>query len=89
MILQKEGPIGTGPYVVSSFHKKRAELKRNDNYWDGKAGFAKVEIPSINDANTRAMVTTGDVDMASIDLANIVSSKMIRTSPFTKWPPFA
>ena len=63
--IAKEGPIGTGPYVVSSFTKERAELKRNDNYWDGKPGFAKVEIPSINDANTRAMAfQSGDVDMA-------------------------
>jgi len=61
----KEGPIGTGPYVVTSFTKERAELARNDNYWDGKPGFAKVEIPSINDANTRAMaLQAGDVDMA-------------------------
>ena len=61
----EEGPIGTGPYVVESFTKERAVLKRNDNYWDGKAGFAKVEIPSINDANTRAMaLQAGDVDMA-------------------------
>ena len=63
--IAKDGPIGTGPYVVSSFTKERAELKRNDNYWDGKAGFTKVEIPSINDANTRAMaLQSGDVDMA-------------------------
>ena len=63
--IAKEGPIGTGPYVVSSFTKERAELKRNDNYWDGKVGFAKVEIPSINDANTRALaLQAGDVDMA-------------------------
>ncbi|MBF1756744.1 MAG: ABC transporter substrate-binding protein [Veillonella tobetsuensis] len=61
----KEGPIGTGPYVVESFTKERAELKRNDNYWDGKVGFSRVEIPSINDANTRAMaLQSGDVDMA-------------------------
>lgn len=61
----KEGPIGTGPYVVESFTKERAELKRNDNYWDGKVGFSRVEIPSINDANTRAMaLQSGDIDMA-------------------------
>ena len=63
--IAKEGPIGTGPYVVTSFTKERAELGRNENYWDGKAGFAKVEIPSINDANTRAMaLQAGDVDLA-------------------------
>ena len=38
---------------------------RDSHYWDGKPGFAKVEIPSINDANTRAMaLQAGDVDMA-------------------------
>ena len=62
----KEGPIGTGPYVVESFTKERAVLNRNDNYWDGKVGFSKVEIPSINDANTRALaLQSGDVDMAT------------------------
>lgn len=79
--IAKEGPIGTGPYVVSSFTKERAELKRNDNYWDGKVGFAKVEIPSINDANTRALaLQAGDVDMAvSIGPGEYGIFQMIRT----------
>ena len=29
----KEGPIGTGPYVVKSFTKERAEMAANENYW--------------------------------------------------------
>ena len=50
---------------MTSFTKERAELARYDNYWDGKPGFAKVEITSINDANTRAMaIQAGDLDMA-------------------------
>lgn len=87
--IAKEGPIGTGPYVVSSFTKERAELKRNDNYWDGKAGFAKVEIPSINDANTRAMaLQAGDVDMAvNIGPGEYSIFQMIRNSLSMKWLP--
>ncbi len=62
----KEGPIGTGPYVVKSFTKERAEMAANENYWDGAVPFKTVEIPSIDDPNTRAMsLQSGDVDMAS------------------------
>ena len=61
----KEGPIGTGPYVVKSFTKERAEMAANENYWDGTVPFKTVEIPSIDDPNTRAMsLQSGDVDMA-------------------------
>lgn len=61
----KEGPIGTGPYVVESFVKEKAVMKRNPNYWDGEVPFETVEIPSIDDPNTRAMaLQSGEVDMA-------------------------
>lgn len=61
----KQGPICTGPYVVDSFVKERAVMKRNDNYWDGQVPYATVEIPSIDDPNTRAMaLQSGDVDVA-------------------------
>ncbi len=60
----KEGPIGTGPYAVKSFTKERAVMERNANYWDGEVPFKTVEIPSIDDPNTRAMaLQSGDVDM--------------------------
>ena len=37
----------------------------NENYWDGAVPFKTVEIPSIDDPNTRAMsLQSGDVDMA-------------------------
>ena len=60
-----EGPICTGPYTVDSFVKERAVMKRNENYWDGQVPYATVEIPSIDDPNTRAMaLQSGDVDVA-------------------------
>ena len=61
----KEGPICTGPYTVESFVKERAVMKKNENYWDGAVPYQTVEIPSIDDPNTRAMaLQAGDVDVA-------------------------
>ena len=40
-------------------------MAANENYWDGTVPFKTVEIPSIDDPNTRAMsLQSGDVDMA-------------------------
>ena len=61
----KQGPICTGPYVCESFVKEKAVMKRNPNYWGGDVPFETVEIPSIDDPNTRAMaLQSGVVDMA-------------------------
>lgn len=61
----KEGPICTGPYTVESFVKERAVMKKNENYWAGEVPYKSVEIPSIDDPNTRAMaLQAGDVDVA-------------------------
>ena len=63
--IAKEGPIGTGPYVVKSFTKERAEMVANEKYWDGAVPFKTLEIPSIDDPNTRALsLQSGDIDMA-------------------------
>ena len=61
----KQGPICTGPYVCESFVKEKAVMKKNPDYWDGEVPFETVEIPSIDDPNTRAMaLQSGEVDMA-------------------------
>lgn len=61
----KEGPICTGPYQVESFVKEKAIMKKNPYYWDGEVPYETVEIPSIDDPNTRAMaLQSGDVDVA-------------------------
>ena len=60
-----QGPIGTGPYVCESFVKEKAVMKKNPNYWGGEVPFETIEIPSIDDPNTRAMaLQSGEVDMA-------------------------
>ena len=61
----KEGPICTGPYMVESFVKEKSVMKKNPYYWDGEVPFETVEIPSIDDPNTRAMaLQSGEVDIA-------------------------
>ena len=61
----KEGPICTGPYKVESFVKEKAVMMRNEYYWDGEVPFERVEIPSIDDPNTRAMaLQSGEVNFA-------------------------
>ena len=61
----KQGPICTGPYVCESFTRDKCVLTKNPNYWDGEVPYEKVEVPSIDDPNTRAMaLQSGEVDMA-------------------------
>lgn len=60
----KEGPICTGPYMVKSFVKEKSVMEKNPNYY-AEVPFKTVEIPSIDDPNTRAMsLQSGEVDMA-------------------------
>lgn len=49
-----DGPIGIGPYVVTSFTKERAELAANENYWDGDVPFKRVEVPAGIDRDSYA-----------------------------------
>ena len=61
----KQGPICTGPYMVNTYSKAKAVMDANPNYWDGEVPFKHVEIPTIDDPNTRAMaLQSGEIDMA-------------------------
>ena len=63
-ILHK-GPVCTGPYIVETFNQNKTVMKANPNYWDGKVPYDSVEIPSVNDPNTRAMaLQKGEIDVA-------------------------
>ena len=60
-----KGPVGTGPYVVTSFVKGKAALAANERYWNGKVSVKKLEISPIDDANTRALaLRKGEIDVA-------------------------
>ncbi len=68
-----EGPIATGPYVVKSFQKSNCVLEANPNYWDGDVPFKHLEVPSIDDPNTRAMsLQSGETDV----IVNVASGDL-------------
>ena len=61
----KQGAICTGPYAVKSYSKAKAEMVRNEKYWDGAVPFKEVDILTIDDPNTRAMaLQKGEIDFA-------------------------
>lgn len=61
----KEGAICTGPYMVKSYSKAKAVMEANPRYWNGQVPFKHVEIPTIDDPNTRALaLQSGEIDMA-------------------------
>ena len=60
----KQGPIGTGPYMVKSFSKAKCELDANPNYY-AAVPFKHLVINTIDDPNTRAMaLQKGEIDIA-------------------------
>ena len=72
----KQGPICTGPYMVNTYSKAKAVMDANPNYWDGEVPFKHVEIPTIDDPNTRAMaLQSGEIDMALLDPKNAENFK--------------
>ena len=63
--LIKQGPVCTGPYMVKSFSKEHTIMEKNPNYWNGEVPYDIVDIPSIDDPNTRAMaLQSGEIDAA-------------------------
>lgn len=49
-------PIGTGPFQVSTFESgNKIELKRYEDYWDGKPKLERVTFSFNEDANARVM----------------------------------
>ena len=61
---RKDGPVATGPYVVKSFSRSHASLEANPHYWGGEVPFRHLEIPSIDDPNTRALsLQSGETDL--------------------------
>lgn len=60
----KQGPIGTGPYMVKSFSKAKCELDANPNYY-AAVPFKHLVVNTIDDPNTRAMaLQKGEIDIA-------------------------
>lgn len=63
-----EHPVGTGPFVFSSWVRgDRVELERNEDYWGDKALLDGVVFKAITDSSARLnAVQAGDVDVADL-----------------------
>lgn len=70
---RKDGPVATGPYMVTSFSRSHASFDANPYYWDGQVPFPHLEVPSIDDPNTRAMsLQSGETDV----IVNVASGDL-------------
>jgi ABC-type transport system substrate-binding protein len=60
--------VGAGPFKVTEWtHDQRVVVSRFDDYWEGKASLARVEMPIVKDENTRqSMYEKGDLDIALV-----------------------
>jgi peptide/nickel transport system substrate-binding protein len=65
-------PVGTGPYVVSTFTSAGITLTRNPHYWGGTPPVAKVQFPAY-DSNESANLALeqGSLDWAGNFVQNI------------------
>lgn len=66
-------PVLTGPYAVTVFTKNdEIQMKRNDNYWDGKPKLDTVTVKYVKDDTKRAMaLQSGELDLIQrVDAAN-------------------
>lgn len=60
-----QGPVCTGPYMVTGFDKTKCRLSANPGYRGGRVPYRKLEITVIDDPHTRAMaLRKGKIDVA-------------------------
>jgi ABC-type transport system substrate-binding protein len=60
--------VGAGPFKLTEWtHDQRLILSRFDEYWEGKAQLARIELPIVKDENTRmSMYEKGDLDNVAV-----------------------
>ncbi len=67
-------PIGTGPYVLSSYSSTVVKYKVNPNYWGGKPAATEIYVPSYSTNTTAATaLADGQLTWAGNDIANVNS----------------
>jgi peptide/nickel transport system substrate-binding protein len=86
-------PVGTGPYVMSSFSTQKVVFKANPSYWQKNM----VHVPEIifpnyvsNDTSNPAL-ESGQIDYAGNDVSNVASNFLSRSPANHTWtasPPY-
>jgi len=82
-------PIGTGPFMLSSYSSSVIKFKPNPNYWGGTPPESEIDYPSIatNAAASDALVS-GQLDWAGNDIPNVYAN-FVNLNPLTNHAWFA
>jgi peptide/nickel transport system substrate-binding protein len=82
-------PLGTGPFMLSSYSSSLIKYKPNPNYWGGTPPESEIDVPSIatNAAASDALVS-GQLDWAGNDIPNVYAN-YVNLNPLTNHAWFA
>src|SRR5437667_2725496 len=82
-------PVGTGPFMLSSYSSSLIKWKPNPNYWGGTPPESEIDTPSIatNAAASDALVS-GQLDWAGNDIPNVYAN-YVNLNPLTNHAWFA
>jgi ABC-type transport system substrate-binding protein len=82
-------PLGTGPFMLSSYSSSLIKWKPNPNYWGGTPPESEIDTPSIatNAAASDALVS-GQLDWAGNDIPNVYAN-YVNLNPLTNHAWFA
>src|SRR5437868_12371794 len=82
-------PVGTGPFMLSSYSSSLIKWKPNPNYWGGTPPESEIDTPSIatNAAASDALIS-GQLDWAGNDIPNVYAN-YVNLNPQTNHAWFA
>src|SRR5215472_14927912 len=82
-------PVGTGPFMLSSYSSSLIKWKPNPSYWGGTPPESEIDTPAIatNAAASDALVS-GQLDWAGNDIPNVYAN-FVNLNPLTNHAWFA
>jgi peptide/nickel transport system substrate-binding protein len=82
-------PVGTGPFMLSSYSSSLIKWKPNPNYWGGTPPESEIDTPAIatNAAASDALIS-GQLDWAGNDIPNVYAN-YVNLNPLTNHAWFA
>jgi len=80
-------PVGTGPYVVSSFSSQKVVFKENPYYWQkSMVHVPELIFPSyVSNTTANPALEAGEIDYAGNDVANVQSDFLNANSDYHTW----
>ena len=87
--VQIQNPVGTGPFMLSSYSSSLIKWKPNPNYWGGTPPESEIDTPAIatNAAASDALIS-GQLDWAGNDIPNVYAN-YVNLNPLTNHAWFA